>query len=43
MNGLLITGKIVDMNTGKKIHKVQARSIEEFDEMFTKPMRDKLR
>lgn len=38
----LFSGKVVDTLTGQQLHKSKCKSLEEFDEMFTKPVRKKL-
>ena len=43
-NGYLISGKVVDLSTGQKIHDAKnCRSVEDFEKFFTKPVRRKLR
>ena len=41
MKNFLFSGKVIDLSTGKQIHKTNAKSMDEFDDMFTKPMRAK--
>jgi hypothetical protein len=39
---IVFTGRVVDFETGQKIHESRAENIEDFEEWFTKPMREKL-
>ena len=39
---VMISGKAIDMDTGKVIHKTKSNSVPEFEEFFTKPMKKKL-
>ena len=39
----LFSGKVIDLESGREVHKAKCNSPDEFDELFTKPMRRKLR
>ena len=39
---VMISGKAIDMDTGRVIHRNKSNSVIEFEEFFTKPMKKKL-
>lgn len=42
IKGFLIVGKVIDLQTGQKLHETKTNSLKSFDELFTKAVRRKL-